>query len=130
MVLDFERLPRFKPQAMKIVSLTRQWAYAHGVPEEAVITQIYTAHAWCDSNPKRAPKKDMARFLWSWMGQAKRYGNLVVRAKEAPREPVVENEGDMTVEEMRAIRRRNMPQYRGDPQKFPGAIETGAENVS
>lgn len=106
MRIDFEKLPRFKSSAMKVLQLIPQWAHAHTVSEEAVVSQIYTAHAWCDSNPKRAPKKNVTRFLWSWMGSAKRYGNLRVPEKVAPRP--VEAEPDMTFEEMVAIRKQNM----------------------
>jgi hypothetical protein len=123
--IDFAKLPRFKHHAMTILSLVPEWAHAHQVPEDAIRSQIYTAHAWCNSNAKKAPKKNVVRFLWSWMASAKRYGNLKTpQAPASPRPP--DPEGDMTVEEMRAIRRQNMPQYRGDPQKFPGAIETEA----
>jgi hypothetical protein len=110
---------------MQILTLVPQWAEAHQVPREAIVNQIYIAHVWADSNPKKAPKKNMTRYLDSWMKQAKKYGNLrVPPPPSVPRPP--DPEGDMTVEEMREIRRRNMPQYRGDPQKFPGAIDTEA----
>lgn len=123
MDLDFEKLPRFIAHSMKIWQLIPEWARAHEVPEQAIISQLYIAHAWCNSNPKKAPKKNSVRFLHSWMIQAKRYNNLkVAQGPVAPRAPDVE--GDMTIEEMQEIRRRNMPQYRGDPQKHPGAIET------
>lgn len=123
MEIDFEKLPRFKPFAMTIMTLVPQWADAYEVPRDAIVNQIYIAHAWADSNPKKSPKKNMPRFLFSWMASAKRYGNLRTPQKPpAPRAP--EPERDMTVEEMREIRRRNMPQYKGDPQRFPGAIDT------
>jgi hypothetical protein len=105
MRIDFEKLPRFKTQSMQILSLVPQWAHAYQVPEDAIVAQIYTAHAWADSNPKKAPKKMMTRFLWSWMGQAKRYGNLRVKEVVQPRAP--EPEPEMTFEEMQEIRRQN-----------------------
>ncbi len=92
---------------MQIWALVPQWAHAYQVAQDAIVGQIYTAHAWCDSNPKKAPKRLFTRFLWAWMGQAKRYGNL--KSKPAPQIPrAPEPEPDMTIEEMRAIRERNM----------------------
>lgn len=108
MDLNFEKLPRFKNDAMKIWQLIPQWAHAHQVDQGAVINQIYIAHAWLDSNPKKAPKKLITRFLWSWMGQAKRYGNLKTPQKAVPKVIEAHNE-DMSVEEMEEIRRRNFP---------------------
>ncbi len=108
MDLNFEKLPRFKNDSMKVWSLVPQWAHAHEVSEQAIIAQIYTAHAWCDSNPKRAPKKQVTRFLWSWMGQAKQYGNLKTKPAETPKPKDYEENRDMTYEEMVAIRQQNM----------------------
>ncbi len=127
MDLDFTKMPRFSKDSMKIWQLIPQWAHAYQVEEQAIINQLYTAHAWCDSNPKKAPKRLITRFLWSWMAQAKRYNNLKSQIKAVLDPPPEDPKEDMTIEEMREIRRKNMPQYRGDPQKFPGAIETEAE---
>lgn len=110
MQIDFEKLPRFKPQSMMILTLIGQWSHAFGVPEDAIIDQIYTAHAWASSNPKKAPKKNMTRFLWSWMRQAKSYGNLVVPKSKTPKRIEPDIVEDMTFEEMQEIRRRNFPQ--------------------
>ena len=128
MDLDFTKMPRFSKDSMKIWKLIPEWSLAHQVEPQAIISQLYTAHAWIESNPKKAPKRLITRFLHSWMAQAKRYGNLKVKAepwKPAPPEP----EGDMTIEELQEIRRKNMPQYRADPQRFPGAIDTNAEEI-
>jgi hypothetical protein len=126
--LNFEKLPRFKNHAMRIWSLVPQWAHAHQVPEEAIVSQIYIAHAWADSNPKKAPKKNMTRYLDSWMKQAKRYGNLkVAPAKPVPRAP--DPEGDMTVEEMREIRRQNFPQRGTLAFEFKDSLIAEAEEV-
>jgi len=108
MELNFEKLPRFKMHAMQIATLVPQWAEAHQVPHEAIVNQIYIAHAWADSNPKKAPKKNMARYLFNWMLQAKRYGNLKVPQKAQPRAPEVLPEPDMSIQEMIAIRQQNM----------------------
>lgn len=105
MELNFERLPRFRSHAMQILSLVPQWAEAHGVPRDAIVNQIYIAHVWADSNPKKAPKKNMSRYLDSWMKSAKRYGNLrapEVKVEKAPEPPP---SYDMSVEEMIEIRR-------------------------
>ncbi len=111
MELNFEKLPRFKLHAMQIVTLVPQWAEAHQVSCEAIVNQVYIAHAWAESNPKKAPKRNMPRFLFNWMSHAKRYGNLRMPAPPpVPRQP--DPEVDMTPEEMQEIRRRNMPQYR------------------
>jgi hypothetical protein len=104
--LNFEKLPRFKNESVRIWSLIPQWAHAYQVSNEVIISQLYTAHAWIDSNPKRAPKKLVTRFLWSWMGQAKKYGNLRTPDKIKPR--VAEPEPEMSYEEMVAIRKANM----------------------
>lgn len=122
MELNFEQLPRFKSHAMTIWSLIPEWSVAHQVPHEAIVNQIYISHAWCNSNPLKAPKKNPVRFLWSWMASAKRYGNLktpekpVVKAAEKPNY-------DMTVEEMKAIRMRNMPQKGTLAAKHQNAID-------
>lgn len=91
---------------MKVLVLIPQWAHAHQATEDAIREQIYTAHAWCDSNPKKAPKVNVTRFLWSWMGQARRYNTLM--KKPVIKLRVEEVESDMTIEEMQAIRRKNL----------------------
>ena len=111
MEIFFEKLPRFKSHAMQIIHLIPQWSFANEVSPEAITRQLYIAHAWCDSNPKRAPKKDPARFLWSWMRQAKKYGNLTATPRDTTYREAPTQE-DMTVEEMIAIRRQNMPTHR------------------
>ena len=128
--LDFREFPKWMPNSLEIMALVDVWAKAHEVSRGAIIRQISIAYAWTQANPKKAPKRLIARFLHSWMAQAKRYGNLKVKAEPwKPSAP--EPECEMTIEEMRAIRRKNMPQYKGDPQKYPGAIETEAvKNVA
>lgn len=106
MTLDFDKLPRFKHEAIKILSLVSQWAFALKVPEDAVVQQVYTAHAWANSNPKKAPKKNVTRFLDSWMKSAQRWGNLRVSTPSIPRAP--EKEPEMSYDEMVAIRKANM----------------------
>ena len=103
-------MPKWMPEACDIMALTETWARAYQVPREAIVRQIPLAYAWCLSNTKKAPKKQITRFLYTWMKNAQRWGNLRVPAPVQRREP--DPEGDMTVEEMREIRRRNMPAYR------------------
>ncbi len=114
MDLDFTKMPRFMKESFKVWQLIPQWCHAYQVPEDVIIAQIYIAHAWCDSNPKKAPKKLIGRFLTSWMAAAKRYGNL-----KMPSVPVVPPSTkdanfaeDMTVDEMIAIRKANMERGR------------------
>lgn len=108
MEIDYTKLPRFKMNAFEISNLIPQWAEAYEVPVAAIIRQIPIAHAWADSNPKKAPKKNMTRFLHTWMRNAKKYGNLIAapldrRYHDAPLE------ADMTMAELKEIQRRNMP---------------------
>lgn len=95
-------------QSMKIVELIPEWAEAHEVKHDAIVNQIYIAHAWCNSNPKKAPKKNPVRFLWSWMAAAKRYGNLKSPVPATAKQPEVIPPEDMSFEEMVAIRKMNM----------------------
>ncbi len=115
MDFNFEKLPRFKAHAFEISLLMPQWARAHQVPCDAIINQIYIAHAWADSNPKKAPKKNITRYLFNWMAQAKRYGNLKVPEKRVQAVKAVIPEPDMTFEEMQAIRKQNMRPKGGLP---------------
>ena len=108
--LDFDKLPRFKKAAFEIVGMLQVWADAFGVERAAIERQIPIAHAWCDSNARRAPKKNMVRFLFNWMTHAQRFHNLVSKPvdntyKENP------FERDMSFEEMQEIRHRNMRHY-------------------
>lgn len=79
--LDFKSMPKWMPEALEIMMLIEVWAKAYEVPREAIIRQIPIAYAWSQSNGKKAPKKHIVRFLFTWMKSAKRWGNL------APREP-------------------------------------------
>lgn len=106
-MLDFEQFPRFKMASFQIVTLIPQWAKAYEVETEAIIRQIPIAHAWCNSNPKKAPKTNPVRFLHNWMRIAKKMGNLVSRQPDR-RYKEQATEEDMSVEEMIEIRKRNM----------------------
>jgi len=100
-------MPKWMPEALMIMGLIDEWATAYEVPREAIERQIPIAYAWALSNPKRAPKKQIMRFLHSWMKSAKKWGNLTTEPVDLhyhdnPLEP------DMTIEEMREIARRNL----------------------
>lgn len=105
---DFQKLPKFRPSATKIIPLIPEWAQAYDVPVLAIEKQLAWAHGWILSNPKKAPKKDFVRFLFNWMRKAKEFGNLVVNDPRdtTPRAP--DPEPDMSIEEMIAIRKQNM----------------------
>lgn len=81
-MLDFEILPRFKKQSVSIFQMIPVWAKAFQVDEMAIMRQIPIAHAWADSNSKKAPKKNMIRFLFNWMTRAQKFGNLVAKSKD------------------------------------------------
>lgn len=76
-MLDFDSMPEFKLHAYKILTLIPVWAKAYEVDEKAIIKQIPIAYAWTKANPDKAPKKFIPRFLNNWMGNAKRFGNLI-----------------------------------------------------
>jgi len=91
----------------EIISLVPEWAHAFEVETVAILRQIPIAHAWCNSNPRKAPKKDPVRFLHNWMRIAKKMGTLV--SKEPDRRYKEQAAAmDMSVEEMIEIRKRNM----------------------
>lgn len=104
-MIDFSKLPRFKSVQYRIFELVDQWAEAYGVPREAILRQIPIAHAWQDSNPKRAPRKDQVRFLFNWMRKAKEHGNLVtVWPNNAYREQRTADEETLTGEDFARMR--------------------------
>lgn len=110
-MLDFDKMPRFKSRASDIFRMIPQWAFAFEVPEPEIIRQLGEAHAWIECNPKKAPKKNVMRFLNSWMHAAKRYGNLRVN-RQVPVVRTADPEPDMSVEDLLAIRRKNFGELR------------------
>ncbi len=109
-MLDFNQIPRFKNSQFEIVTLVPEWARAYEVEEAAIERQIYIAHAWINSNKRRAPKRSYTRFLMNWMRKAMEYGNLKVPQVAVPRPP--DPEGDMTIEELIEIRKKNFGSLR------------------
>lgn len=126
MKVDFEKLPRFKAKAAEIESLIDEWAAAYDVPNDAIIRQISVAHAWCNANPKKAPKDRITRFLWNWMGKAREWGNLK-SAQRPTIKPKEDDNRDMTYDEMVAIRRKNMGQIVINGRNMKGAIDVGED---
>lgn len=110
--LNFEKMPKWFPEALTIITMIDTWAEAYKVPREEILRQIPLAYSWACSNPKMAPKKQVMRFLNNWMANAKRWGNLVARRVDHKRAADVE--GDMTFEEMQAIRKANLGNLRGE----------------
>lgn len=76
-MLDFDRLPKFREFRFQILKLIPEWVAAYETTEAEILRQIGWAHAWCNANPRKAPKKDPVRFLWNWMRHAKRYDNIL-----------------------------------------------------
>lgn len=99
-------MPGFMPEALEIMTSIDDWAKAHQVPREAIIRQIPIAYMWTRSNKKRAPKKNIMRFLDNWFKRAKEHHNLT---SQQPVHKYVDNvpEEDMSIDEMIAIRKRN-----------------------
>lgn len=86
-------MPRFGKHQYEIVGLITEWARAYEVEPAAIERQIPIAHAWINSNPKKAPKKDPVRFLNNWMRLAKKMGNLVAKQPDRKyKEPAPEDE--------------------------------------
>lgn len=121
--LDFRTMPKWMPESIEIMALIDTWARAYEVPREAILRQIPIAYAWVMSNKNKAPKKQVIRYLFNFMRKAKEFGNLKSEApKPAPAQP--DPEPDLTLDEMRAIRQKNFPQYRADPCKFNNVVDT------
>ena len=105
--MDFNRLPRFKAFQFQIVCQISTWAEVFEAEPKEIERQIGIAHAWADNNPKKAPRKNVMRFLNNWMQIADRKGSMRKSASPpAPKPP--ESEPNMTFEEMVSIRQKNM----------------------
>lgn len=105
--LNFHQMPKWMPEALQIQMMIDVWARGYDVPREAVIRQIPIAYAWAQSNPKKAPRKNILRYLNTFMRKAQEFGNLKV---PAPRPAALPTDlaVDMTPEEMVEIRKKNM----------------------
>lgn len=90
-------------------------AWRMSCPDVNIRSQLGWAHAWCVANPKKAPKKDFARFLNYWMQGEQKKALSPIRAPimtkaalDRQKEFEQNHQDDMTFEEMQEIRRRNM----------------------
>lgn len=82
--LDFQKMPRFSNQSLRIMDMIPQWSDLYNVARKTIESQIVTAHVWCNANPEKAPKKQIIRFLNTWMARAKEWGTL----KDVPKKDV------------------------------------------
>ena len=104
-MLYFSRMPRFKKDAFKIFSLIDEWACAYEARREDILRQLPIAHAWVMSNPKRAPKSQIGRFLNAWMRTAKKFGNLTARESRVSYKETLPDAADvMTAEDWAKMR--------------------------
>lgn len=106
-MIDWNFLPRFKASQFTILCLIPEWAAAYEVDPAAIERQLPIAHIWCQSNPKRAPRRDVVRFLHNWMRIAKERGTLVTQEPDRKYRETIP-EADMSIEEMIEIRKQNM----------------------
>lgn len=105
-MLDFDKLPRFKPQCVRILELIPQWAMAFSVDEKAIMRQLPIAHAWVVSNPGKGPKSQITRFLFHWMAKAKQFGNLApTRETGIFKEKLAASEELLTYEDIQAMKK-------------------------
>ena len=102
--MDFEKLPRFKRETIGIVCRVTEWANLFGVEMEEIERQIMLAHGWADNNPKKAPKKNILRYLYNWMLIADRKGSLRKKPLRNYRENRPPEEEWMTGEDFRRLR--------------------------
>ena len=104
--LDFSLMTKFKPFQFEIVTRTPEWARTFEVDVSEIERQIGYAYGWIMNNPKKAPKKNIMRYLYNWMLIARRKGSLRKRPVENFKDTTV-NE-DLSIDEMIAIRKHNM----------------------
>lgn len=124
-MIDFSHLPRLKPFQFEITCKLSEWARTFEVDEVEIERQILYAAGWIQNNPKKAPKKDMMRFLYNWLLIAKRKGSLIAKRQDITyKEKPSEDDEELSLDEMREIRRRNFPQYKPDPVKFKDSVTT------
>lgn len=105
-MLNFDILSRFSNYQFQIVCQIPIWASCYKAEPEEIERQILIAHAWCENNPGKAPRKNVMRFLNNWMSLADRKSTMRRTSKPVIRAP--DPEPDMSFEEMVAIREKNM----------------------
>jgi len=84
--MNFDSLPRFQKHQLQILAKIPEWSDTFETPEEEIMRQIKSAHAWAEGNPRLAPKKDIMRYLTNWFLKAKRHGWLLKKPRENYRE--------------------------------------------
>lgn len=102
--MDFMKLPRFKSQAVEIVCKMPEWAETFKVDVAEIERQMGFAHGWADNNPKKAPKKNMIRYLYNWMLIAERKNSLRKRKVENFKENRADDNEIMTGEDWKRMR--------------------------
>ncbi len=114
--LDFRQMPEWMPDALEIQALVNTWARAYDVSPEAIKRQIPIAYGWAVSNKNKAPKKNVIRYLFNFMRKAKEFGNLVEKSIDRTYHETLPEE-EMSVEEMKAIREKNMGNFHVPPHQ-------------
>jgi hypothetical protein len=126
--LDFRQMPKWMSDSLLIMTSIGDWAKRFDVDEDEIRRQIGLAYGWTINNPRKAPKKNVMRYLYNWMLIAQRKGSMAKRSVK-PKEKYPDPESDMSLEEMRAIRQKNFPQYKADPCRFNNIVDTQAVNA-
>lgn len=103
--MNFDKLPRFKMEALAIVCKIPEWADdVFKVNAEEIERQIHLAHGWADANPKKAPKKNIIRYLYNWLLIAQRKGSLLKKQRENFKETVADDSEIMTGDDFARMR--------------------------
>jgi hypothetical protein len=117
--LDFNRLPKFRTFQMQILAMVPEWAMAYDVPEAEILRQIPWAHGWILSNPRKAPKKDMVRFLFNWMRKSHQMGTLRKHRPPEQLHHAIEPDAPLTQEELLAMHKQTISALKRCPSKGP-----------
>lgn len=102
--MDFAKLPRFKDHEAKLFWKIAEWSGVFGVDQSEIERQILLAHGWADSNPKKAPRSNIMRYLYNWMLIAQRKGSLLRKPRENFTETKPGDDEVMTAEDFQRMR--------------------------
>jgi hypothetical protein len=102
--LDWRNMKMWAPESIEIMALLNDWSRAYEVPIEMIERQIPIAYGWCLSNKKKAPKKNIIRFLFNWMRLAKKHGTLDISHKKMYKEDRPPEESIMTGDDFKRMR--------------------------
>lgn len=94
-MLDFDRMPRFKPFHFEIVTRLTEWAETFDTTPAEIERQIGLSWGWIVNNPKKGPKKNIMRYLYNWMLIAQRKGSLLKRPRENFKETKIDENAVM-----------------------------------